>query len=537
MTTGNGHETRSQSQPAALQPILIASTVFTVLVWLTAFKQAMRIPLSHDENQFIAAGRLAADGLIPYRDFPSNHMPYLTYAYGAVFKLTYSSLMPARAVSAVSAALAAGLIFSLTGGFFHDKQRFTRLGISGAASLLLITNPIFRYTSGRAWNHDVPTLLTCIAAALFLRTRSAARPERWLLACGALVGLAVGTRLTYVLAVVPFLLAILVRRHEAGWKVAKSQAAAFGAGIGLASVPWVALFVAAPREFLFGNITYQSLNTDYREILVHRVGETVLGKTIYFYEVLTDEPANLLLFVGVGIVATWCVLRIYRRRLRAPEEMILLGSQVGVLLGSAFVATPSWYQYFYAPVPFIILVGVYALSFVWPVSVRWERALAGGAWVVLLACGVAIASQEDWISFRDSNTWVPVQSHKLGVEIEALAGEARVLTLSPIFPLEGGLRIYESLATGPFSWRVAPLLTEEQRREYGLLAYADLETALGGDPPDAILSGFEGGNEGFEPGSMGGLEEPLDDYARDHGYSLVIMETKLTKHEVRLWLR
>jgi len=56
--TGKSHGIREESRAVALQPILTASAVFMVLVWLSVFKQAMRIPLSHDENQFIAAGQL-----------------------------------------------------------------------------------------------------------------------------------------------------------------------------------------------------------------------------------------------------------------------------------------------------------------------------------------------------------------------------------------------------------------------------------------------------------------------------------------------
>jgi 4-amino-4-deoxy-L-arabinose transferase-like glycosyltransferase len=296
-----------------VQPIVLASAVLMTIVWLTVFEQAMHIPLSHDEHQFIAAGRLAADGLLPYRDFPSNHMPYLTLAYAAVFKLTDWSLLPARAVSALSAALAAGLVYALTAWFLREERRITRFLVSSAATLLLITNPIFRYTSGRAWNHDLPTLLTLIAVALFLRGDTGARPRAWILASGAMVGFAVGIRLTYLVALVPFLLTILLSRHPDRWRWRSVQIGSFSLGVVLASLPWLAFFAAAPRAFLFGNITYQTLNTDYRELLAHRVGETVLGKFVYFYHVLVDDPANLGLFLGFGIAATVAMITLWRR--------------------------------------------------------------------------------------------------------------------------------------------------------------------------------------------------------------------------------
>jgi hypothetical protein len=343
--------------------------------------------------------------------------------------------------------------------------------------------------------------------------------------------------LTYLLALFPFALAILLSRSQNGLQGKWSDAGAFGAGLGLASLPWLILFAAAPRQFIFGNITYQTLNTDYRELLAHRVGETLLGKAVFFYHVLLDKPANLLLFLAFGVAATWIAVKVLKRRAELPLEVILLGGLALVLLASAFVATPSWYQYFYAPVPFLILASAYVLSYVWPVDPRWERALSWMAMVILLAGAIALVAQGDWPSLRDPEAWVPVQAHELGLDVGQIVGEGKVLTLSPIIPLEGGLGIYSSLATGPFSWRVAPLLTEEKRREVGLLTYTDLEAALGEDPPAAIMVGFEAGNEGFERGSKGGLEAPLDEYAIDHGYELVILTTPLMEHEVRLWLR
>ena len=528
---------RKATSIGTFQPILIASAVFMAVAWLTVFKQAMLVPLSHDEHQFVAAGRLLAGGMLPYRDFPSNHMPYLTLVYGAVFSLTQTSMLPARAVSAVCAALAASLVFHLTGSFFRDRSRPLRFIISAAGSLTLITNPLFVYTSGRSWNHDLPTLFIVAAAALFLHRESTRPTNKWITASGVFVGLAAGARLTYVLTAIPFLLAISLQRGESVWKQRRSQWLAFGAGFLVASLPWIALFVAAPRPFLFGNLTYQSLNTDYRELLSHRVGETLLGKGVYFFHVLVDKPANLLLLLTFAIVALMVGFKILRRRAWLESEAVILGGLALVLLVSAFAATPSWYQYFYGPVPFLILAALYGVSFVWQPGVIWGRAFAGGAVVLFLASGASLISQSDWGSLREPDKWIPVQAHQLGEELLRRAGHGKVLTLSPIFPIEGGLGTYKELATGPFSWRVAPLLTERQRREFVVMSYSDLETTLRNDPPAAILVGFEAGNEGFELGDKGGLEDPLEDYARKHGYTAWPLKSQLTAAEVTLWVR
>jgi 4-amino-4-deoxy-L-arabinose transferase-like glycosyltransferase len=537
VTKVDGDVSRGRLRPAWSWSLVAAVVALTIIIWLTAFKQAMLIPLSHDEHQFVAAGRLVADGLLPYRDFPSNHMPYLALVYAAIFKATNWDLMPARVVSAVSAALATAIVFALTSSFLRGRRVFTRFTVSGAACLLLITNPIFTYTSGRAWNHDFPTLLTLAAVGLFLRAKPSAHPRRWLLTSGALVGLAIGTRLTYLLALLPFGFAILFGRSASEELGKRSASIAFGAGLALASLPWLALFAAAPRQFVFGNITYQTLNTDYRELLAHRVGETLLGKAVFFYHLLVDNPANLLLFLAFGIAAVWIAAQLLKRNLDLSREIILLGGLALVLFAGAFAATPSWYQYFYAPVPFLVLTITLAASFVRPADAHWERTLSWIAAVVLLAGGIGVVSQSDWRSVRDAGSWIPVQAHELGDEVAGFVRQGTVLTLAPIFPLEGGLGIYNSLATGPFSWRVAPLLTQEKRREMGLITYGDLGTSLEANPPAAILVGFEAGNEGFEQGSIGGLEVPLDEYAREHGYTLEVLKTPLTKYEVRLWIR
>jgi hypothetical protein len=105
--------------------------------------------------------------------------------------------------------------------------------------------------------------------------------------------------------------------------------------------------------------------------------------------------------------------------------------------------------------------------------------------------------------------WTAMHVHQIGGSLRALTN-GKVLTLSPIFPLEGGLDIYRQLATGPFAWRVAPLVPKARRALVGLVAASDLDEFLAHARPAAVLTGFANYD----------LERPLDLYARRHGYQL-----------------
>ena len=106
-----------------------------------------------------------------------------------------------------------------------------------------------------------------------------------------------------------------------------------------------------------------------------------------------------------------------------------------------------------------------------------------------------------------SNEWFPNEAHKIGTEIALRVDKGRVLTLAPIFPLEGKLEIYEEFATGPFAWRTAHLLPYTKRRELAIISESDLDDFLKTKLPNAILVGYEGG-----------LEEPFFRFAKNNSY-------------------
>jgi len=104
-----------------------------------------------------------------------------------------------------------------------------------------------------------------------------------------------------------------------------------------------------------------------------------------------------------------------------------------------------------------------------------------------------------------------------------MGSSGKVLTLAPIYPLEGGLDIYPEFSSGPFAWRTAPLLDAADRARYKIVSPADLDELLRHDPPVGIIVGAE-------PIQM---EYPLVQYAMQHNYLPLPMSSGLTAWVLR----
>lgn len=188
------------------------------------------------------------------------------------------------------------------------------------------------------------------------------------------------------------------------------------------------------------------------------------------------------------------------------------------LLVGSFLPTPSWYQYFYAPLPFIVLGVLYSLSKL----VRLSR-LASYTGLMVFFLSVILVNYFHFDKYPNLRSlarpgaWYPIQTRVLGYKIKTIVGEERVLTLSPLFPLDGGASIFPQYATGPFAWRVADLLTKEQRFTYKVMSQDELIVTLDEKPAGGILVGLTKDAEGF-----------LLEYARQREYNPIEINDYLT---------
>ena len=487
---------------------MVATALFFAAVFLLLLSANMATGLSHDENMYVAGGKLLAGGLLPYRDYHYFQMPYLALVYAALFALTDSLLLGARLFNTVCATLSLGVVYYVPSDLSRGAGYLTRFLVGAVGAVLIVANPVFSFTSGLAWNHSLPVLLTLLAFIMVWRGAGRRNPGWWVFGAGVLAGCAVGTRLSFAAALVPFAVGVLLLPGVATWRGRLLFLGAFVLGVLVALVPAIALFALAPDNFLFDNLRYHVVNEVYWQGLGYTRAMDLPGKLKYSWEVAL-EPASFLLFAFFLVLlpaAVWAVRAKWSERF----GFVLAVALVPFLLAGALAPTPTWYQYFYAVVPFMVLAMVFEVAALYSLGGwwRWSPVAYG---LVALAC--AIFAVRDYAKLNmslSSADWVPVKVHEVGQEVGRASGEGRVLTLAPVFPLEGGLGIYDELAAGPFGWRMSGLLAADEREKLGLAAASDLDELLGSKAPRAILVGVEPG-----------LDEPLVGYARAHGYARI----------------
>jgi hypothetical protein len=373
-------------------------------------------------------------------------------------------------------------------------------------------NPLFTFTSGRAWNHDLPTLLTLLAFLTCCLSTRRLHPVAWIAASGLLLGLAIGTRLTYLPLLAPFAAVVIGHPDTTSWRKRLVLTSAFGGGVAIGLAPALVLFAMAPEPFIFGNFEWARLNTQFRADRGHAETMTLVDKLKYVWQTM-GRTGNLVILLALILVTPWKSI-VPRSLSPAGLEkgrqfpLVFLLTLMPFFLVGAFAPTPTWYQYLYAPIPFLVLGVLYGLA-----AHRGEAAFDMSRKVFLVVVIVAVAyGAKDYrqtARLIASEQWTPVRVHRMGQEVASSSGSGKVLTLGPIVALEGGREIYKELATGPFAWRTARFLPQRRRQALGMIAEHDLPDLVRGDPPAAVLVGFE----------KHGVEDGLIAFAQRHGYT------------------
>ncbi len=491
---------------------------FLLLLAAFFFLKAVNEGLNHDEQQFVAPPvLLAKSGALPYRDFALLHMPNLVFAYAALDHYTSWHFLVARLFNASCAWTIVALVFAGCHRLLSTYTPWPRLGLAVAFALLLCTSTLAIVTNGRTWNHDPALLPVVLAFFAYVIAARGKKASAWLAACGCLVGVAIGTRLTFAPIVAPFGLAVLLL-PVSDWRQRMKLAAFFSLGVFIALLPAIYFLGTQPEQFLYGNVQSQRLRLIDPTDEWARKTATLWRKVRYFFKVVMARDWPLFgCFFAVGVSG---LVMHFREGRRSPvwSGALLLALLLPFVFSGALAPTRFQHQHYYALTPFLVLATAFGMS-QWRAWSPWAAGFVG----LLAVCSVARAGSEivDFAVPREFARWVPVKVHRIGQDIARRTAGGRVLTLAPIHPLEGGARIYHELAVGPFAYRLAHLLPEEKRPRLRVCAPEDLPAVLAQEPPAAILLGAEDAK----------LETALRQYGELRGYVHVKSYGKLT-----LWI-
>jgi hypothetical protein len=473
---------------------------------LTIVANGMSKPLGRDEQMYCTAGVLLAQGKAIYRDFSyPSQMPCHPLLYAALFRAfnTQHYLLVGRLTSVVCDILVMFLIVAIYRRVFRAfKTSGILLGLAGA--VLYVFNPLVDYANGYAWNHDVVILCVILSLWLFVSCDWARHSKPWRVAAiGALLTLATCMRITTVLVQVVFL-CFLLARPASSVKDRLKNIVPFLIGTAVMLAWPVFVIVRAWRAFLLNLVRIPVLYGEWLRAIsmVHNKPKLIIS--------CLSEPGYLLLIVTAICL---CLMAFHqRRRMTASHKrsMLLVALLVLTFFVIALIPPTMWRQYLAMPVPFLIVSLAYPLvcirSAVGDTSARRHFRIAGALTVV---CVIVAVVSHPMALYRTPvllvpESWVPVRVHRISEDIFEQSGEEkRVLTLAPLFAIEGGCAVYPELAAGSIVYRIADSLSPAERALTHTAGPETLGPLVESEPPSAVVLGVE----------MDFLEAPLFELA------------------------
>lgn len=452
-----------------------------------------------DEQIFLGGAGLMArgEGLI-YRDFFYTHLPLHALLTAGLFRVTTYWVLAARLLDATCGAALAATLFAV--GRRALRGVGMPLELAGAAGLLgiFLFNPLTAYAGGIAWNHNLSTLACVLSLIVLAAGVDRANVGRWAFASGVLAGIAATTRLTYapVVALLPMFLLFAPRIK---WPRA---IALWLAGGMLAAMPSIVICLQAPAAAYFENVRYPGLTARFTGENALNSRLDLVGKAEYvlrFLRRFRSVQLLTLLSIAAGVIAL-------RRRRSSPRVIAAIALSIACLV-TAFVPTPMYQQYLYAPVPFAVLAIVWAIA---TLDVRARQVAAGLLLIASLVCFATARKHYDRLApLASPSTWPPMRWHATGQSLAARVGKGKILTLMPGLPLEAGLPIYRQLSIGRYAARSADYLTPQQRADFQVPDAVAMHRWFVDDPPAAVL---------LPDPLTSALEESIASLAKEHGY-------------------
>lgn len=504
----------------ALAGILIA--VFPLVVWFS-----LNIRFHIDERQFIASGALLArEGLIPILDYPYFHQPNMVLVYAALFSFTDELMLSARTLTGLFSWV--GLVAVAIASYKRFERPAVGLLTATAALSLILASPFLVTTVGRSWNQDSSITLTLLATlAMAHAATRATRPTRWAAVAGALLGFAVGTRITCAPLLAVFLCMIPLspvrtRRQRLRMVVAMTAAASF------MLLPTIAIFVLNPVSFRFCTFSFPLINLEYMYEANPDASYSLADKMRLIWPSLL-EPGSVMLTAGLLLFA-WPAAMTAARRGHSPKgdglfewyelRLVLAAAAAGVV--ASLVPTPGFRQYYFTSVPLLVLLVAYSAAYLHRYGHARHRRPAMILTASIIAVCVLMTAPRWARGFQIVNDpeyrW---QYNSVVAEhLRRIPLDGNILTLTPIPVLEAGHHIEPRLATGLIATRLTPRLTDWKRDELNLIGETNYDEVFALDMPAAVLCRL----------APLDYDLPLMRFALRHGYRRTVL-----MDDVEIW--
>jgi hypothetical protein len=487
-----------------MSPKVTNTFVFLILVALSLviFADSMTKPLGRDEQTYCTAGILMAQGKMIYKDFSyPSQMPYHPLLYAALFRIlnTTHFLLVARIFSCLCDILVVVCIVGIYWRIFSSFPVSAML-LGASAAVLYVFNPFVDYANGFAWNNDVVILCVVLSFWLFISIDFKKKSKYWRIAViAALLTLAACMRITMALVQLLFFVVLLTRPADSIKQKFKTILS-FSIAAAVVAIWPLWTIALAPRAFFLNLFRISILNNEW----VRQTG-MFHSKLDMIFLFLTTRGCFVLILIAIYL----CLTIAWKRRgltISNAPNLLLAVLLAFVFFIIALTMPITLEQHLAMPVPFIVI------SFVFPLLYLRKLNSDTGpnkhfklARVIVIACAIAIVASYPFILRRvpkllDPQSWAPVQLHRISEDIaEKTKSPKLILTLAPLYALEGRCDIYPQLASGPFVYRVADWMTASDLEAVRAAGPKRLKALLEKSQPSAVILDVE----------LGSLEEPL----------------------------
>ena len=90
------------------------------------------------------------------------------------------------------------------------------------------------------------------------------------------------------------------------------------------------------------------------------------------------------------------------------------------------------------------------------------------------------------------DNWTPINLHQISKNIATETGKSNlILTLSPLYAIEGSGEIYTELSAGAFAFRVADRLSQQDKKNTHTAGVSDFRQIILTKTPAAVIIGPE----------------------------------------------